>query len=212
MIARLGGSIVLAGLITLSLFFVMQLLIAGEDLVLEEQRNFGNIDITMEEEDQDPRRKQRTKPEREEVPPPPPPKLANVQLNQNQDLGGVQMEFDTAVNTDIAFGGVNAAALDRGAYPKFRVTPQFPRRAQERGISGCVIFGFTITKTGGTSDIYVIDSSSSMFERNGTRAIEQFKYEPLIINGQPAATPNQTIRLVWALEGERLPDHPACAE
>ncbi len=210
MIARLGGSVVFAGLITLGLFFIMQMLIAGEDLKLEDKVDFGKIDITMEEEEQDPRRKERTKPDRQEVPPPPPPKLANVQLNQADDLGGVQMEFDRAVNTDIAFGGVNAAALDRGAYPKFRVTPQFPRRAQERGISGCVIFGFTITKTGATRDIYVIDSSSSMFERNGTRAIEQFKYEPLIVNGQPAESPNQSIRLVWELEGERMPDHPAC--
>ena len=211
MIARLGGSVVFAGLITLGLFFIMQMLIAGEDLKLEDKVDFGKIDITMEEEEQDPRRKQRNKPERQEVPPPPPPKLANVQLNQTDDLGGVQMEFDTSVNTDIAFGGVNAAALDRGAYPKFRVQHQFPRRALDRGISGCVIFGFTITKTGGTRDVYIIDASSSMFERYGIRAIEQYKYEPLIVNGQPTETPNQTIRLVWEVEGERLPDHPSCA-
>ncbi len=99
---------------------------------------------------------------------------------------------------------------DRGAYPRYRVTPQFPRAAQEQGLSGCVTFGFTITDTGSTRDIYVIDSSSELFERNGIRAIEQFCYAPGYVDGEPSATPNQTIRLIWELEGEYLPDHPAC--
>ena len=33
---------------------------------------------------------------------------------------------------------------------------------------------------------------------------------PSLIDGQPTATPNQTIRLVWEVEWEPLPDHPAC--
>lgn len=212
MILRFGGSIIIAVFVTASLFFLMQLLIAGGEYEIEERIGINLTDVTMEEEEQVIGRKQRTRPERDQVRPPPPPQMANVNVNQTTNLSGIQMEWDRGVETDIGFGGVNAGSLDRGSYPKFRVQPGWPRRAQERGISGCVEFGFTITKTGGTSGIYVIDSSSSMFERHGTRAIEQFKYEPLVINGEPREDPGQSIRLVWQLEGERLPEHPACSD
>ena len=209
MILRFGGSVVIAVVITAGLFFMMQMLIAGGQYEIEDRVGVNLTDVTMEEEEQIVGRKQRTRPDREEVRPPPPPQMANVNINQDANLGGIQMEWDTAVDADVSFGGVSAS-LDRGSYPKFRVQPGWPRRAQERGISGCVVFGFTITKTGSTKDVYVIEGSSGMFERFGTRAIEQFKYEPLVINGEPREDPGQSIRLVWQLEGESLPDHPAC--
>ena len=211
MILRFGGSVAGAVLITGGLFFLMQWLIASGDLKLQEANKFNLSDITMEEEAASVRRKQRNKPDRQEVKPPPPPQMANLNMNNDNNMGGVTMEWDTGMNADLSFGGVSAS-LDRGSYPKFRVQPGWPRRAQERGISGCVEFGFTITKTGSTSNVFIIDSSNSMFERYGTKAIEQFKYEPLVINGKPREDGGQSIRLVWQLEGEKLPDHPACAD
>ena len=209
MIMRFAGAIVGAIIITTGLFFLMQQLIASGKYEQEEDIGINLTSVRMEEEEQEIRRKERNLPERQQVKPPPPPMMTSVNMNNNTNLGGVQMEFDTGMNADLSFDGVSAS-LDRGSYPKFRVQPGWPRRAQERGISGCVEFGFTITKTGATKDIFIIDSSNSMFDRYGTRAIEKFKYEALVINGEARDDPGQSIRLVWQLEGERLPEHPAC--
>ncbi len=112
--------------------------------------------------------------------------------------------YDTVSGTDGTSDG------SKGAYPTYRVHPQFPRMAQEQGISGCVIYGFTISADGRTTDIFPLESSNPLFESYGERAIEQFRYFPSTVNGIAVASPEQTIRLVWELEGESLPDHEAC--
>ena len=97
---------------------------------------------------------------------------------------------------------------NRGAYPRFRVQPQFPARAPANG--GCVVVGFTITATGSVANAAVLDTSSRKFNTNALKAVNQFKYEPWISNGRPMATPNQSIRLVFQYEGTNLPSHTAC--
>ena len=58
---------------------------------------------------------------------------------------------------------------------------------------------FTITKTGGVRDPIVVESSSSLFERSALKAVSQYKYEPLVVNGEPQESPNQHIRLVYEM-------------
>ena len=73
-----------------------------------------------------------------------------------------------------------------------------------------MIYGFTITGTGETADISVIASSDSAFEREGARTLAQYRYEPLIFDGEALDTPNQTFRMIWYPDSGALPDHPAC--
>ena len=88
---------------------------------------------------------------------------------------------------------------DRGAYPLVRVAPQYPRRAQERGIEGSVVVKFTITRTGGVADIVVVDSTNPLFDRSAIRAVQKYKYQPYVVNGVPIDLPNQQIRLTFEL-------------
>lgn len=194
MIVRYGGALGISAAITFGLFFIMQLLVATGEMALDESGAIGPIEITMEDDEMNVQRRNRNKPKKAEVRKPPPPAKTVVMLNRNNS--GPPVEFDTNFGADFKFG-FNTASLDRGAYPKFRVQQQWPRRAQERGISGWVIVSFTITKTGSVRAAYVMDSSHSMFERYALKAVSQYKYEPLVINGESAESPNQTIRLVW---------------
>ena len=196
MIARYGGAIAISIVVTFSLFFMMHLLVLSDKMKLEEDNSLGPIDITMDEDEMQVQRKSRSRPKKQEVKKPPPPArtvLANVNANQ-----GPRVDFDSNFggNLDI---GIGTATLDRGAYPKFRVQQQYPRRAQERGIEGHVIVRFTITKTGSVRDPIVVESSSSIFERSALKAVAQYKYEPLVVNGEPQETPNQHIRLVYEM-------------
>jgi len=90
---------------------------------------------------------------------------------------------------------------DRGAYPKFRIQHQWPRRALDQGISGWVTIGFTITRAGSVREAYVIESSHKMFERNGLEAVSAYKYEPTIVQGRPIESSGQTVRVVWEITG-----------
>ena len=67
------------------------------------------------------------------------------------------------------------------------------------GLVIAVIVRFTITKTGSVRDPIVAESSSSIFERSALKAVAQYKYEPLVVNGEPQETPNQHIRLVYEM-------------
>ena len=92
----------------------------------------------------------------------------------------------------------------------YRVAPDWPRRAKNKLISGCAEYSFKITETGSTKDVLILRSSDAMFDQFGIDAIEQFKFEPLITRGKTREISGQFIRLVWQIEGELLPDHPAC--
>ena len=196
MIARFGGAIGLSVLVTFGLFFIMQFLVATGEMALQEGERFAPIDITMEDEEQSVQRKERAKPKKQEVRKPPPP--ARTQLATNMPKSGPTVDFDSSFSGDMNIG-IGTAVIDRGAYPKFRVQQQYPRRAQERGIEGWVIIRFTITKTGGVRDAMVLESSSSIFERSALKAVSQYKYEPLVVNGEPQESPNQHIRLVYEM-------------
>ncbi|MFN3233536.1 MAG: energy transducer TonB [Alphaproteobacteria bacterium] len=126
-------------------------------------------------------------------------------LNE-EEAAHFQVQLEKYLNSD------DGTPADRGAYPMFRTQPRFPLYAQWSGTSGCVIYEFTISEHGRPVDIHTIDSSHAMFDRYGVRAIEQFRYFPRLADGIAVAAPDQTIRLVWALEGEGLPEHPSCPD
>jgi len=196
MIARYGGAVGISIVVTFGLFFIMQFLVATGEMALGDAGKSLSIDITMEDEEMDVQRKTRSKPKKQEVRKPPPP--ARTQIASITPNSGPTVEFDPSLGAGMDIG-IGTAALDRGAYPKFRVSQQYPRRAQERGIEGWVVVRFTITKTGGVRDAIVVESSSSLFERSALKAVSQYKYEPLVVNGEPQESGNQHIRLVYEM-------------
>lgn len=90
-------------------------------------------------------------------------------------------------------------ARETGEVPKllpiFNITPVYPRRAAERGISGYVTVEFNVNAAGTTEEINVVESKCS--ERGGTykncstfnssalRAAAKMKYVPLLVNEVP---------------------------
>lgn len=90
-------------------------------------------------------------------------------------------------------------ARETGEAPKllpiFNITPVYPRRAAERGISGYVTVEFNVNEEGTTEEINVVESKCS--ERGGTykncstfnssamRAAAKMKYVPLLVNEVP---------------------------
>ena len=91
-----------------------------------------------------------------------------------------------------------------GSYdPIFQVTPQYPRRAAERGIEGCVVLRYVVTEVGSVRDPEVIKSiPQGIFDRAAIRAALRYKYKPLIRDGNAVEVEGVTQRITFVLEGE----------
>jgi protein TonB len=80
------------------------------------------------------------------------------------------------------------------------VAPRYPRGAQRRNISGWVDVIFTVDIDGSVKDVSVRDSDpGDTFVASATRAVEGWKFEPVIENGI-AVQKRTAVRMMFALQ------------
>ena len=180
-------SVGLSMLVTIALFWLMNYLIThGMEAITEEVAGDA-IDFTRVDRDESVNTKDRDlpdRPDKPDVPPPPPP--MNLNANTAPDSGGVNINAPALYNLNLDRSGLNAPT-DGDAIPLVRVPPQYPQRANSRGIEGWVQLEFTITESGAVTDIVVVAAEpSGYFERAASRALSRWKYKPKIIDGRPA--------------------------
>jgi periplasmic protein TonB len=65
-----------------------------------------------------------------------------------------------------------------------RVEPEYPQIAVNAQIEGVVILEATVDHTGAVKDARVL-RSRGILDEPAVRAVEQWRYEPLLLNGQP---------------------------
>lgn len=174
----------LALLITATLFWLLARLIQAPSeagtAITASRIEFSRM---RHDTDVEPKREEYQKPLREHAPQlPVAPRLApaaNAGVS-NAPVKIVQPRIDsTGVKMNLAAGG-----SDRGVAPLVRVPPEYPRRAQERGIEGWVHVRFTISAAGTVKDIEVVDAEpKGMFDEAATKAVLRWRYNPRIENG-----------------------------
>jgi len=200
MIGRYLFSIVVGSVITLSLIFVMHLLIEhAEDAISKEgtkhQLDFVRVkrNETLNTEDFTPE-----KPEKPpEVPPEAPPQDSDA-VDPNAPTINIPAP---TVSAEVDIGGPGGMNIAEGDYlPIVRVAPVYPARALSRGVEGYVDMMFTVTTTGTVKDPTVTFSTSSLFDRAATRAVLKFKYKPRVVDGVPVEVPGVTTRIRFELE------------
>jgi len=82
--------------------------------------------------------------------------------------------------------------LDTNELKRTKVVPaQYPELALRHGMECVVILRFTVLPDGSTADIEVVHSEPvplfALFEASAIQAVQQWRYEPVIRNGQPVA-------------------------
>lgn len=184
-IIRLLVGVPIAAVITFLLFMLMQRLILTDSVELEEARDELAISISEEIEDLSVRRREVTMDDVSEVEPPPPPpqierQVAEAPAEDMNTIAGEIPEFDAP---DLGSGDVSFDVSDRDAQPMVRIPPQYPPRAAERGVEGSCLMQFDVTPDGTPTNIVALDCTSSLFERSSIRAVERWRYEPRIENG-----------------------------
>tara|TARA_B100001123_G_C15112281_1_gene947952 strand:- start:405 stop:1052 length:648 start_codon:yes stop_codon:yes gene_type:complete len=199
--ARVSISCGLAFFIVFLLFFTMQYLIKISDPGLSEAGKRYSLDfvrVPKEQVIERKKRKPRKPPEPEEPPPEPPtPQMDNINPNANTIAVSA-----VSVRTDISLsaGGFGLAPTDGEYLPIVKVQPIYPRRALSRGIEGHVIVEFTVTKSGTTRGIRVVESTSSMFEKAAIQAASKFKYKPRVVDGEPIEVPGVRNKITFLIE------------
>ncbi|GHF16889.1 protein TonB [Kordiimonas sediminis] len=184
---RFIAAIAAAAGVTFGLFMVMQQLVTFEDVSLAEPKQFRFVDVVQDIQDQPPQRMERKveKPPEVEAPP---PELDTPDV-EIADPNAMNLSVSRAnVNSGVDMGGIDLGPSQDGDYlPLVRVQPQYPRRAQERGVEGYVIVELTVNEDGTVppESIIIIEAEpKGYFERAARKAAEKFKYKPKVINGK----------------------------
>lgn len=200
MIGRYAFSIVIGSFVTLSLLFVMHLLIEYGESAVTKERTRHNLDFVRVKRNESLNTEDFT-PEKPPKPPETPPETPP------QDMDNLDPNTPTIniapppISADTSIGGPGGMNIAEGDYlPIVRVAPVYPARALSRGLEGHVDLSFTVTSAGTVRDPVILFSTSSLFERAATRAVLKFKYKPRVVDGIPVDVPNVKTRITFRIE------------
>lgn len=200
MIGRYVFAVVAGSLVTLSLLFIMHLLIEFGESALSTPRDRHTLEFV--------RIKRNENLNTEDITPEKPPKPPEVPRDiPPQDMDNIDPNAPTiniappTVASNVDIGGPGVMNIAEGDYlPIVRVAPIYPARALSRGVEGYVDMSFTVTATGTVKDAIVMFSTSSLFERAATRAVLKFKYKPRVVDGQPVEVVGVKTRITFKIE------------
>lgn len=201
MVPRFTIAMVTALVVTFLVALLMQGLISSGGSVIEDN-GLGKLESFVHvKQDDDVQTKSREvkKPPTPPVEPPKPemakPKFDDV-ANDAIDMGSMSMDANLSVE-----GGLAGATGDGEYLPIIRIAPQYPRRAQQKGIEGFVDLEFTVTKLGTTKDVFVINAEpANIFDQAAINSVKKYKYKPTVEDGKAIDVPGVQIRVSFAME------------
>lgn len=200
MMGRYAFSIVIGVVVTMSLLFIMQLLIVSGKQALTDPRERHKLEFVRVKKNENLNTQDLT-PEKPPKPPETPPETPPQDMdNIDPDAPSIDIPAPS-VSADTNIGGPGGMNIAEGDYlPIVRVAPVYPSRALSRGLEGFVDMSFTVTTTGTVKDPIVLQSTSSLFERAATRAVLKFKYKPRVVDGIPVEVSGVKTRITFELE------------
>jgi len=200
MYGRYAFSIVVGVVVTMSLLFLMQVLIATGKTALTKPRDRAKLEFVRVKRNEALNTEDFT-PEKPPKPPETPPETPPQDMDNIDPSAPTINVAPPTVATETNIGGPGGMNIAEGDYlPIVRVAPVYPARALSRGLEGYVDLSFTVTTTGTVRDPVVIFSTSSLFERAAIRAVEKFKYKPRVVDGVPVDVPNVKTRITFKIE------------
>jgi protein TonB len=200
MYGRYAFSIVIGVVVTMSLLFLMQVLIATGKQALTKPRDRAKLEFVRVKRNES-LNVEEFAPEKPPKPPETPPETPPQDMDNIDPSAPSINVAPPTVATDTSIGGPGGMNIAEGDYlPIVRVAPVYPARALSRGLEGYVDLSFTVTTTGTVRDPLVLFSTSSLFERAAVRAVLKFKYKPRVVDGVPVDVPNVKTRISFQIE------------
>ena len=200
MYGRYAFSIVIGVVVTMSLLFLMQVLIATGKQALTKPRDRAKLEFVRVKRNESLNTEDFT-PEKPPKPPETPPETPPQDMDNVDPSAPTINVAPPTVAAETSIGGPGGMNIAEGDYlPIVRVAPVYPARALSRGLEGYVDMAFTVTTTGTVKDPVVVFSTSSLFERAAIRAVLKFKYKPRVVDGVPVEVPNVKTRITFKIE------------
>jgi TonB family protein len=98
--------------------------------------------------------------------------------------------------------------------PVKQIPPKYPRRLLEKGVEGCVMLVFDITKEGNPKNIKVDWSTHRGFDRSAIKSAESFLFSPPYQDGKPSGVRDAQSLISYKVDSKksRSPDYapPGC--
>lgn len=191
----------IAAILTFFLFILMMVLIAG-DWEAQEKQDIAKFEINPKVEDLKviSRETKIDKVKRVNTPPPP-PQIERQQAVQPSEpiatLEGAIPEFEAPKIDRQSF---KIAVSDRDAQPLVRIPPSMPPRAEK---SGHCRMRFDVSPQGSPFNVVATYCTENLFERNSIKAVEKFKYNPKMQDGQAIARRGVETKITFQLADER---------
>ena len=193
--ARLFVSIPMAMSVTFGLLLLMQLLISTGQTVITPKPYFDIDLITVRDETPVDNSIKRVDP----PPPVDPHPPIRPPVDRIVDATVIEIAPPVAPIEKQTFQ-YQTTLMDGDMYPISRVVPTYPMRAVTMNLEGYVVVEFTVTRTGSVTDIVVVESSHSVFNRSAIQAISKFKYRPRIVNGEPVPVSGVQYKLTFKFD------------
>ena len=194
-LVKKAGTGVLAVILTLLMFSIMQALINNDGIFEKPNRESSYLNfIRLNTQEAELNKKDRRLPE-----PPPPPEEApetpefaaqidSISANLSMDLPtiGIPINSGDGPYLGALVQGGGLAGFDTDVIPVVRVQPAYPRRAKQAGIEGFVTMEVLIRADGTVTRARVMESDPPrLFDEAALRAIERWKFRPKIVDGTP---------------------------
>ncbi len=187
-------SIIAGILVSLALFWLMQLMISNNQQSFEKTENIQMTEFVRLKRETKLQTKDRQVPDEpppEKRPPPPKMQMQQVHVAQNNvpqmDIPNLDIPLQSNRFKGSALSGiqVGTGGISTNVIPLVRIPPRYPMRAANRRIEGWVKVEFTISKDGTVSDAVVVDAQpKKVFNRAALQAIKRWKFKAKIIGGE----------------------------
>jgi len=180
MFARYASAVSSGTLMTFALLYVMQLLISLQPGAQVEVPEHFPVDFIMAKIIEPPVRTREL--------------IVTKETLTNTEVKPPRPDFDRGSETihvsrprpvastgtgPIGFGGMSDGTLVN----RVRVSPIYPARALAQGLEGYVIVQFDVDVNGKVTNVVVVESSHSVFEREARKAAQRFKFKPRVVDG-----------------------------
>ena len=111
------------------------------------------------------------------------------------DIYETKRQSDKATQHCIAIGQMRPWKDNQEQLPLFRMPPKYPVAAARAGKEDWVRMSFTIDEYGFVKEPKVIESTSSLFEKESLKALKQWRYAPKFENGVAVKATGLTVQL-----------------
>jgi periplasmic protein TonB len=193
---RLPTSFALSLLATVTMFWFLGLLIAGDPSPRVPIPTI-RVDFTPHIPDTPEVPKTRIRPPIEK--PKPPPEKPTVTIDPKKATPFDERDPGLKPNTNFPGEGPGGptqqsrveflprtGTASRAPVPQVRIEPDYPGPARTRGIEGSITFRFTVAVDGSVKDIEILESDPPKVWDSATiRAVSSWRYQPAIRDGKP---------------------------